>query len=149
MKSLIAVASFIFLTAATQVCGCGSCKVNAQSPTQVSFAVSKVEPTNAAYNLLKEEPKTVTIKITGMTCAGCASHVHTALSKTAGVISDEVKYPGDIAIVKYDASKVTVEQIIKAIEKTGYKAEIQKAGKSMASATANCEKDSKSCCAKS
>lgn len=110
MKSLIAVVSFVFLTAATQVCGCGSCQVNAQ------------EPTYAAYNLSKEEPKTVTIKITGMTCAGCANHVHTALNKTAGVVSDEVKYPGDIAIVKYDASKVSEAQIIKAIEKTGYKA---------------------------
>src|SRR5687768_15735013 len=87
MKSLIAVASFVVLSAGTQICGCGSCKVNAQEPTQV------------AYTVTKEEPKTATFKITGMTCAGCANHVHAVLKKTAGVISDEVKYPGDIAIV--------------------------------------------------
>lgn len=110
MKSLIAVASFIVFTAGTQVCGCGSCKVNAQSPAQ------------SAYTVAKEEPKTATFKITGMTCAGCAGHVHAALKKTPGVLSKEVKYPGDIAIVKYDASKISEEQIIKAIETTGYKA---------------------------
>ena len=64
-----------------------------------------------------------------MSCAGCANHIHKVLSKTDGVISDEVKYPGNIATVKYDASKISEEQIIKVIEKAGYKAEVQKENK--------------------
>lgn len=61
-----------------------------------------------------------------MSCAGCANSIHTALSKTDGVISDEVKYPGDIAVIKYDASKISEKEIITVIEKTGFKAEVQK-----------------------
>lgn len=107
----------LMLFAGSQICGCGSCKALAQSPTE-----------NA---VLKSEPKEVTLKITGMTCAGCTNHIHSALSKTNGVIKNEVKYPGNLAIIKYDASKTSVAEIIKVIEKTGYKAEIQKDKKSL------------------
>lgn len=60
-----------------------------------------------------------------MSCAGCASHIHTALTKANGIIKDEVEFPGNIAIIKYDASKTTVAEIIKAIETIGYKVEVQ------------------------
>jgi len=106
---------FIVLMAAANVCGCGVCKANAADKTVKQ----------AQFNI-NEEPKTVTLKITGMSCAGCASHIHTALSKTDGVISDEVKYPGDVATVKYDASKTSEKEIIAVIEKAGYKAELIK-----------------------
>lgn len=66
-----------------------------------------------------------------MSCAGCANSIHTALSKTDGVISDEVKYPGDIAVIKYDASKISEKEIITVIEKTGFKAEVQKEKKGL------------------
>ncbi|GEM_PF-1626640 len=73
-----------------------------------------------------EEPKTVKLKITGMTCAGCANHVSKALKNVNGVIEQSVEYPGDVAIVKYDAAKTKPEELIKAIEKAGYKAEVIK-----------------------
>lgn len=106
-------AAFFMITA--YACGCGVCKANAADKPVNQFSLSG-----------KEEPKAVTLKITGMSCAGCASHIHTALSKTDGVISNEIKYPGDIAVVKYDASKISAEGIIKVIENAGYKAEVQK-----------------------
>jgi len=73
---------------------------------------------------VNDEVKTVTVKITGMSCAGCASHVHTALAKKAGILDNEVKYPGDVALIKYDAAKISPEEIIKTIESTGYKAKL-------------------------
>lgn len=115
IKTFFITASVAVISLVANVCGCGVCKVNA-ADNKISHA--------ALVN--REEPKTVTLKITGMSCAGCASHIHSALSKTAGIISDEVKYPGDIAIIKYDASKITVEEIIKVVEKAGYKAAVQK-----------------------
>lgn len=115
MKSILILLGSIALIATANVCGCGVYKAN---------AADKVVKQSSLIG--SEEPKTVTLKITGMSCAGCANHIHTALSKTDGVVSDEVKYPGDVAIIKYDASKISVEQIIKVIEKTGYKAEVQK-----------------------
>ncbi|MBL7867232.1 MAG: heavy-metal-associated domain-containing protein [Flavobacterium lindanitolerans] len=69
---------------------------------------------------------TVKLKITGMTCAGCANHISKALKNVNGVIEQSVEYPGDVAIVKYDSAKTKPEELIKAIEKAGYKAEVIK-----------------------
>lgn len=111
MKNTLLISSVALLFfAGSQVCGCGSCsQANAQT-------------TNEVY---KSEPKTVTLKVTGMTCAGCANHISASLDKLDGVIGHEVKYPGDIATVKYDPDKTSEKDIIAAIEKTGkYKAVI-------------------------
>ncbi|MES2874056.1 MAG: heavy-metal-associated domain-containing protein [Bacteroidota bacterium] len=107
----ISIASLL-LFAGSQICGCGSCKASAQ--------------TLPVKTVSKSEPKEVSLKITGMTCAGCTNQIHTALNKTNGVIKNEVKYPSNVAIIKFDSSKISVSELIKVIEKTGYKAEIQK-----------------------
>lgn len=115
MKNLFIFFGAIVLMGAATICGSGVCAANAV-PKKIS---------QTAF-IANEEPKTVWLKITGMSCAGCASHIHTVLSKTDGVLNDEVKYPGDIAVIKYDASKISENQIIAVIEKTGYKAVVQK-----------------------
>lgn len=79
-------------------------------------AIKKAEVTNK-----------VEIKVTGMTCVGCASHVSMILSETAGVKKHEVKYPGDVAVVTYDPKKTSPEDLVAVIqEKTNYTAEIKK-----------------------
>ena len=40
-----------------------------------------------------------------------------------------VKFPGDVAIVKYDPDKITENEIIDVIVKTSYKAEVIKGEK--------------------
>jgi periplasmic mercuric ion binding protein len=68
--------------------------------------------------------ETVKLIITGMTCAGCNSHVYNILSETPGVVDNSVEYPGSIAIVKYDPSKISTKEIIKTLkEKTPYTVE--------------------------
>ena len=115
MKSILILLASIAFKETANVYGLVVYKANAADKTD-----------NQSQFHMKEDPKTITLKITGMTCAGCASHIHTALSKTEGVINDEVKYPGAVAIIKYDASKISEKEIIAAIEKAGYKAEIIK-----------------------
>jgi mercuric ion binding protein len=106
MKTLfIALGTFLFT--AVQVCGCGNCKANAQTSVK---------------SIKKDEPKTVKLKITGMTCAGCLNHVATTLKALDGVVEQQVEYPGDLATIKYNPAKTSVADIIKAIEKIGYKA---------------------------
>ena len=69
--------------------------------------------------------KNVEIRLTGMTCAGCASTVSNVLSEIPGITFNEVKYPGDIAVVKYNSKKIKPEDIVKVIEdKTTFTAEI-------------------------
>jgi mercuric ion binding protein len=106
MRSLSIIASS-FLFIAAQVCAIGDCKVNAQTTVKT---------------VTKEEPKTVKLKITGMTCASCSNHVATTLKALDGVVEQKVEYPGDVATVKYNPAKTSVADIIKAIEKIGYKA---------------------------
>jgi periplasmic mercuric ion binding protein len=74
----------------------------------------------------KKDVKTVTLKITGMTCGGCANHVTTALKETEGVVKVNLKYPGDLAIVDYDSAKTNEKVLITVVEKANYKAEIVK-----------------------
>lgn len=116
MKNLLIIFGSIILLGAATCGGCGdTCSASATHRTVLTSHFNN-----------NDNPKTVTLKITGMSCAGCANSIHTALSKTDGVISDEVKYPGDIAVIKYDASKISEKEIITVIEKTGFKAEVQK-----------------------
>lgn len=66
------------------------------------------------------------VKITGMTCAGCADTIKAALEKTAGVRRAEVSYERGDAIVDYDAKVISPEKIHDVINQTGYKAEVVK-----------------------
>lgn len=112
MKNLFVFLGSIAFIAIAGASGCGSCcKANPPAAKMKSVSFNKTS-----------QPKTITLKITGMDCAGCAKYLHMALSKTNGVMGDEVKYPGDIAVVKYDPSRITEKDIISVIEKAGYKA---------------------------
>lgn len=104
---LIAIGAFLFIAA--QVCGWGSFEAKAQTSVMA---------------VTKEEPKTIRLKITGMTCAGCANHVAKTMKELNGVLEQKVEYPGDVATVKYNPAKTSVDAIIRAIENIGYKAAI-------------------------
>ena len=70
------------------------------------------------------EPKTVTLRIEGMTCGGCAIAARKALEWLDGVKKAEVRYEEQRAGVTYDPEKVTVEQMIAAVKKLGYAAAV-------------------------
>ena len=73
-----------------------------------------------------QQPETaewVTLKVSGITCAGCAGHIQKVLSGKEGVLDHEVKYPGDQVKIKYDPKKIKSEDIQQAITALGYKAE--------------------------
>ncbi|MFQ5447878.1 MAG: heavy-metal-associated domain-containing protein [Saprospiraceae bacterium] len=73
--------------------------------------------------------QTVKFKVTGMTCGGCANHISQALQKLDGVVSEDVEFPGDVAVVTFETKKLKEKSIIAAIEEAGYKAEVLKEGK--------------------
>ena len=135
MKNLIIITSGFLLFAGTQICGCGSCSTaNAQTST-INQSVS--------------QPRTVTLKITGMTCGGCANSIHNSLLAKNGIIENEVKYPGNMATIKYDPEKITEKEIIATIEKVGYKVVLTNEGEKSESKGNKCEPGcTKSCCTK-
>ncbi len=70
--------------------------------------------------------KLVTLSVSGMTCAGCASHVEKALQKVAGVQKTEVNYDKKEATVTYDDAMTGFEALTKAAERAGFPSEVKK-----------------------
>lgn len=66
--------------------------------------------------------KTVTIRVEGMHCGGCASSVEKKLKATEGVEEARVSFKKKEAWIKYDDRKVSVAQLREAINSTGFKA---------------------------
>jgi mercuric ion binding protein len=70
--------------------------------------------------------QTVTLSVSGMTCAACPITVKKALSKVDGVGAIEVSYEKKEAVVTYDDTKTNVEALTKATEGAGYPSELKK-----------------------
>jgi copper chaperone CopZ len=68
------------------------------------------------------ERRTVTLAVKGMTCAGCVLGTRKVLTRLPGVAKADVSYEKGTAVVTYDPTKVTVEQMIAAIKTLGYTA---------------------------
>lgn len=96
----------------------------------ISQANAQCCDANVKTSTRQTKVQTIKLKITGMTCAGCSNHISTALKNVNGVIENKVEYPGDLATIKYESTKTNTIEIIRVIEKTGYKAEIIKETKS-------------------
>lgn len=64
--------------------------------------------------------RTVTLRVKGMTCSGCATSVEKALKSTEGVESVKVSFERGKAVVKYDDQKVTVDKLREVVQSTGF-----------------------------
>ena len=64
--------------------------------------------------------KKQTLKITGMTCAACASAVERSVSKVEHVESASVNLAAEKLTVTYDETKTDLEKIKAAIKRAGY-----------------------------
>ena len=65
-------------------------------------------------------PTTVTLPITGMTCASCVRRIEKALSRVEGVRTADVNLATEKAHVVFDPGVASVEQMRAAVEKAGY-----------------------------
>ena len=74
-----------------------------------------------------EATKVCTMKVTGMTCAGCEAAVRLAAKQIDGVKDAKASYAKGTAEVTYDPAKTAPDAIAKMIaQKTGYKTELLK-----------------------
>jgi len=74
-----------------------------------------------AVNINPLNIQTLELEIEGMTCKACDSHVEHAAQEIEGVIEANADYSTGRAEVKYNDTKITIEAIVMAINKTGYK----------------------------
>ena len=70
--------------------------------------------------------QTVTLSVSGMTCAACPITIKKALSKVDGVGAIEVSYEKKEAVVTYDDKKTNVEALTRATEGAGYPSDLKK-----------------------
>lgn len=66
------------------------------------------------------EPRSVQLDLKGMNCATCPLTVRLALKKTVGVIDAKVTLDPPVALVTYDDSKTTPEQLTRSTTNAGY-----------------------------
>jgi len=64
----------------------------------------------------------VTIPVEGMTCFTCELTVASSLKRLPGVQSADAKVNEGIAYVRYDPTRISLDELIAAINKTGYHA---------------------------
>lgn len=62
------------------------------------------------------------LKIEGMTCAACAKAVERASKKLEGVSEASVNFASEKLNIKFDSSRVSIDDIQKAVAKAGYRA---------------------------
>jgi len=63
----------------------------------------------------------VTLKVEGMHCDGCAATIQALLERNGGVRKAAVSFEEGEARVLYDAQSVTEEQLTATIEKGGFR----------------------------
>ncbi|MER3457162.1 MAG: heavy metal translocating P-type ATPase [candidate division GAL15 bacterium] len=66
---------------------------------------------------------TVTLRVTGMTCASCVENVRRALQALPGVLEVSVSLPTETAHVEYLPGAMTVRDMLTAVREVGYGAE--------------------------
>jgi copper chaperone len=95
----------IYLIAVFAFVSCQSGNKNVQQEKTPTVPVQTVE---------------ATINIGGMHCEDCVASVEKGVKELDGIVSVAVSLNDSIAVVSYDASKVELAKIEKAIEKRGY-----------------------------
>jgi copper chaperone CopZ len=66
----------------------------------------------------------LTLGVAYLSCNGCAGKVSSALKEIKGVQSVAVDYRSGVADVEFDASSVGSVELISAVEKVGYHAQV-------------------------
>lgn len=68
--------------------------------------------------------KKISLGLMGMHCSSCASIIERSLSKTLGVSSVNVNFAAEKANIIFDETQVKTQDLIEAVSKAGYKAEL-------------------------
>ncbi|MBK8433725.1 MAG: copper-translocating P-type ATPase [Chloroflexi bacterium] len=110
---------------AKKVEGVASAEVNyATEKLTFSYDPAVVKPTavfdsiaHAGYGVITD---TLELPITGMTCTNCASNIQRKVGRLDGVLSADVNYANEKAVITYAAGQLGRADIIGAIRAAGY-----------------------------
>ncbi len=88
----------------------------------LAFPYLKLSSQNQINQPIKSEVVEVIIPVQGMTCSGCEYNVEKAVNKLDGIIQVKADHKKGKTYVKFEKGKVSIDKIVNAINKTGYKA---------------------------
>jgi P-type Cu+ transporter len=77
------------------------------------------------YRVVSER---VEFNLVGMTCAACAARIEKGLKKLEGVKAANVNFALETAVVEYNSSQVSIQDMEKKVENIGYKAILKQEG---------------------
>ena len=113
-----------------------ACKLNGVTEASVNFATEKLT-VSFDESILSLDSVTLAVKnarydartsmharafnIQGMTCAACAKNIQRTASKLDGVIEADVNFAAEKLQVSYDPSAVSIVEVIRAVEKAGFR----------------------------
>ncbi len=88
-----------------------------------ALSVSVIQASCTVCENVDKHPKTkdVTLNVKGMTCGGCESKVKNVLSALNGVSDVKVSHKDGKAELHLEEGKASVDDLIKAVKKLGYK----------------------------
>ncbi len=72
------------------------------------------------FHAISKNMEKLTLRIKGMTCAMCVKSIETAVGSIEGVDEIRVNLATESAYLRYDSSKVSLEEIRKPIKELGY-----------------------------
>jgi len=98
-------------------------------PDSATAGALKVEPTATAVSTAPTSGKSelVNLSLYGMNCSSCAGIIERQLGKVPGVTTASANFAAEKAVVRFDSGSVTAQQLIAAVKKAGYRAEVQDA----------------------
>jgi mercuric ion binding protein len=73
--------------------------------------------------------KTVTLSVPSMYCPACPIKIRQALTRVAGVHDVTASFAQRTAVVRFDGSRTSVEQLKQALRDAGHTAVVQAAGR--------------------
>ena len=82
--------------------------------------MTSAEPRSTEGDAEKKNLRTTVIPVKGMHCATCAQVITKSIYKREGVEKADVNYATEKAVVEYDPSKISIEQIGDAIREVEY-----------------------------
>lgn len=95
----------------------------------IEFDTDKVKPEDLIKTIEKTGYEVPLVKktliIEGMTCAACSTRVEKVLNKLEGVVKATVNLSTNKATIEYPSGVIDEDILIKAVEKAGYKAELE------------------------
>lgn len=61
----------------------------------------------------------------GMHCVSCAMNIDFGLEDVEGVKKAQTSYASQVCEIEFDEQKIKIENLLKIVEKTGYKAQLK------------------------